>query len=181
MMFQMKVHIAIPDAYPTLLCLLLCYGPALALAHGVHHRIEAGNAVVITLTYANGKPFANQKYALTPVGQEKPRQLGNTDASGRIAFVPDAITDWRLQATAADGHGLKREFVLPPPSPAPPPAALPASPASAVPAAAPAQATPTLSAVPASETPPRWMMAVSGLSLIFGLFGLYQLFVRRPH
>lgn len=130
----------------------LCFWAAGAQAHEVHHRIEAANAVVVTLTYANGAPFAYEKYALTPAGQATPRQVGNTDAKGRIAFVPDGTEQWRLQATSADGHGVNLEFAAP---------------------ATGQQAT------PANATLPRWLLAGFGLSLIFGLFGLVQLFVGK--
>lgn len=133
-----------------LAALLLC--AVTAQAHEVHHRIEAANAVVVTLTYANGEPFAYEKYALMPAGQETPRQVGNTDAAGRVAFVPDATGKWRLQATSADGHGVNLEF--------------------AAPAVADGRQT-------AEPSPPRWLLAGFGLSLIFGLFGLFQLFARK--
>lgn len=131
---------------------LLFFAATLAQAHEVHTRIETTGAVVVTLTYANGQPFAYEKYALTPAGQETPRQVGNTDAAGRIAFVPDGIGQWRLQATSADGHGVNLEF-----------------------------ATPSLSADKQSvdASLPRWLLAGFGLALIFGLFGLVQLFLRR--
>lgn len=136
-----------------LIALLVC--TSAAQAHEVHHRIEATDAVVITLSYANGQPFAYEKYALTPVGETTPRQVGNTDGAGRIVFAPDQIERWHMQATSADGHGVNLEF------------SVPATGKRA--AAAPA----------ASETAPRWLLAGLGLSLIFGLFGLVQLFVRK--
>lgn len=134
------------------LIVLLCGWASLVQAHEVHHRIEAVDAVAITLTYANGQPFAYERYALTPAGQETPQQVGNTDAQGRIAFVPGATTQWRLQATAADGHGVNREFTVP--------------------------ATGTRLEA-ANETMPRWLLAGFGLAIIFGLFGLFQLFMRK--
>lgn len=131
---------------------LLLVWPALALAHEVHTHIEAREAVVITLSYANGQPFAYEKYALTPVGQETPQQVGNTDAQGRIAFVPGPIENWRLTAVSADGHGVNQELSVP---------------------------TSQRPMAGGAEALPRWLLAGSGLALIFGLFGLFQLFGRR--
>jgi nickel transport protein len=125
-----------------------------AYAHEVHHRIEASGAVAITLTYANGAPFAYEKYALYPAGQETPMQVGNTDAAGRVVFMPGATEQWRLQANSADGHGVNLEF--------------------AAPATAAAMSAPT----PAAEQN-RWLLGGFGLALIFGLFGLVQLFMRH--
>jgi nickel transport protein len=122
-----------------------------AWAHEVHHRIETSAAVVVTLTYANGQPFAYEKYALTPAGQETPQQVGNTDAQGRIAFVPGAMEKWRVQATSADGHGVNLDFTVP------------------------------LTGITATtaESTPRWLLAMLGLSLIFGIFGLIQLLAKK--
>lgn len=128
-----------------------------AQAHAVHHRIEAAQAVVVTLTYANGQPFAYERYALTPAGQDVPRQVGQTDAAGRIALVPGTTTAWRLQASAADGHGVRLDFETPPPGAAAPAAGVAPAP---------------------DEALPRGLLAASGVAVIFGLFGVYQLFVR---
>jgi nickel transport protein len=126
---------------------------AAATAHEVHHRVEASQAVVIALAYANGAPFAYEKYALYPAGQETPVQVGNTDAAGRVAFVPGTTRKWRLQATSADGHGLHLEFETPPVSGA--------------------------AVAPTPDAPERWQLAAFGLGLLFGIFGLVQLFMRR--
>lgn len=133
--------------------LLLCAWSTFAQAHEVHQRIEATEAVVVTLTYANGEPFAYEKYALYPAGQETPLQVGNTDAAGRVAFVPGTVKNWRLAATSADGHGVNLDFAAP--------------------------ETVGAAAAPANEPLPRWLLAGFGLSLIFGLFGLFQLLMRK--
>ena len=135
----------------SLFCLLMLWA-TLTQAHEVHHHIEAAQVVVVTLAYANGEPFAYEKYALTPAGHETPQQVGNTDARGRVAFVPGAIEKWRLQASSADGHGVNLEFIAP--------------------------AVMTTDAAPEPALP-RWLLGGFGLSLIFGLFGFVQLFLRK--
>lgn len=134
-----------------LIVLLLCWIGTVQ-AHEVHHRIEATGAVVVSLNYADGKPFAYEKYALYPAGQDTPVQVGNTDATGRVVFIPGATEKWRLQATSADGHGANLEFTAP-------------------------AVTATVTA--SAEALPRWLLAGFGFSLIFGLFGLFQLFMRK--
>lgn len=137
------------------LIILLCW-IGTTQAHEVHHRVEATGAVVVSLSYADGKPFAFEKYALYPAGQDMPVQVGNTDAAGRVSFLPGTTEKWRLQATSADGHGIDLEFTTP----------------------ATAASTGMAPAAPATEMP-RWQLAGFGLALIFGLFGLVQLFMRN--
>jgi nickel transport protein len=121
-------------------------------AHEVHVRQQVLPVTVITLTYADGKPFAYEQFELTPQGAEAPSQVGRTDALGRVAVLPVSGKPLELVATSKDGHGTRLT--------------LPANDSSAVPPA------PTI-----AETP-RWMMLVSGVSILFGVFGLAQLFIR---
>jgi nickel transport protein len=125
----------------------------IASGHEVHPAIEATAAVVVTLTYADGSPFAYEKYELYPAGQETPMQVGNSDARGRIVFVAGDVGDWRLRAFSADGHGTDLRF------------------------AAPTTASPA--ATGSGDLPGRSSLLVTGLAVLFGVFGLIQLFLRR--
>ncbi len=159
------------------LLLLVCVWTPLAQAHAVNHRIEVSTAATITLNYANERPFAHKQYALTPAGQSKPVQVGETDAQGRIVFVPGELRHWWLKASSADGHGVSREIVVPALMQLE--TALPATAASTSAFPSP----PVQAGVPATGgspcAPPVWLRANIGLALMFGLFGLYQIFLRR--
>ena len=133
------------------LFLLAC--ASLAGAHEVHHAVEPADAVVVRLTYADGKPFAYEKYELYPAGQDVPTQVGNSDAQGRVVFIAGEVRDWRLKAYSADGHGTDLQFAAP---------------------AARSTATTTDTAAPG-----RPVLLVTGLAVLFGVFGLIQLFLRR--
>lgn len=124
-------------------------------AHEVHHTIAATNAVSIALNYADGSPFAYEKYELYPEGKDVPAQVGNTDAAGRVVFIPGDARQWRLKAFSADGHGVDLRF---------------ASPAAQGDAAV---------AIDAGVGPSRTALALLGLGLILALFGAYQLFGKR--
>lgn len=133
-----------------LLALLLGLAQA-ASAHEVLHEIAATNAAVVKLSYADGSPFAYEKFELYAQGQNQPQQVGNTDSAGRVAFVPGEGRRWRLRAFSADGHGVDLNFEL---------------------AAA-------ASAANAPVESPRQERWVFGLALILGAFGAYQLFLRK--
>lgn len=140
-----------------------------AQAHEVRHRIESAQATVVTLAYGNGKPFANERYALFPANTDKPVQTGRTDSRGQVIFLPGETRTWRLQSFAAHGHGVMLDLVVPEPPPAPHPAA----------AAHPT--TPPVTPAPAADAAPnRASIALFGLALLLAGFGLYQLFLRRP-
>jgi nickel transport protein len=124
-----------------------------AAAHAVHHDITATGAVSISLTYADGSAFAYEKYELYADGKEVPVQVGNTDAAGRVTFIPGETRNWRIKAYSADGHGVDLRFESP---------ALQAGPATT-----------------ADAGPGRATLALLGLGLILASFGAYQLFLGR--
>lgn len=132
---------------------LLLLWAGMAAGHEVHHAVVAGNAVVVTLRYADGSPFAYEKYELYPAGRDVPMQVGNSDAQGHVVFLPGDVREWRLKAFSADGHGTDLRFDAP-----------------AVATAAPA----------AGDTSPgRIGLVLFGLSIILGGFGLYQMLLRK--
>ena len=135
-----------------LLSVSLCASSA--YAHEVHHSVATNNAVVVQLTYADGKPFAYEAYEATPDGATVPTQVGRTDAQGRALFIPDKIAHWKFKAYTTDGHGVSLQFDAPT-----------------------IIATPT--ATDTSNTPSRLTLMLFGLSLIFFAFGCYQLWIRK--
>jgi len=131
--------------------LLVCAGTT--AAHEVDHTVAAVNAVSVNLSYANGNPFAYEKYELYAEGVDVPVQVGNTDAHGRVIFMADDARQWRLKAYSADGHGVDFRFASP--------ASQPNTDAANKPA------------------PNRLSLALFGLGLILSIFGLYQLLGRK--
>jgi nickel transport protein len=134
--------------------LLLCgwlFSLAPAMAHEVHHAVEAANAVSVRLTFADGRPFAFEAFEVYAAGSDKPLAVGRTDAQGRAVFVPPGAGEVRLRAFAADGHGV--DLTLNPPRGV------------------------TATAAPVAEDRPAKLMF--GAGLLLALFGLIQLFVRR--
>jgi nickel transport protein len=137
-----------------LLVLLLAL-PATALGHEVRHQIGSASVRVVTLSYADGKPFAYEQFELTPQGSDVPAQVGRTDAQGRIAVLPVADKSLTLVASSKDGHGVRLEL--------PPVGANTSGPAQ----------------TSAEAVLPRWLLAAAGGGILFGVFGLFQLFSRR--
>lgn len=136
-----------------LLWLLLA---APAGAHEVHHAVEAALSVAVSFTYADGKPFAYEAFEAYPDGSDVPAQVGRTDAAGRAVFVPGAIKRWHVKAFSADGHGADIRIDAPP----------------FVPLAG-------SGSPPADGGPNRASLLLFGLSALFGIFGIYQLWLRR--
>lgn len=123
-----------------------------ATAHEVQVNTAGATATVATLRYADAQPFAFEAYELYPAGSETPAQVGRTDAAGRVVFLADVPGEWRLKAWSDDGHGVDR-------------------PISAI--------SGELAVTPPVAETPRAALWLGGLGTIFGLFGLWQLYLGR--
>jgi nickel transport protein len=131
------------------LCALL---PGRALAHDLEHSIGEGKAVTVKIFYADGNEFSFESYEIYRAGDDIPFQVGRTDIHGRVVFVPDRAGTWRLKAFSEDGHGVDLSFT-----------------------------TGGENGIRDANEPflERHLRLVVGVSVIFGVFGLVDLFLRR--
>lgn len=84
-----------------LLWLLLL--PSLALGHGIELSAGRGAAAWARGEYSGGEPMSFAKArVLGPDGQT--HQVGNTDAQGRFAWLPDRDGPWRVALDDGQGH-----------------------------------------------------------------------------
>jgi nickel transport protein len=133
--------------------LLLCLGlPGRVAAHDLQHRIQEGAAVTVELFFADGNEFSFEGYEVYRAGEEVPFQVGRTDAHGRLAFLPDAAGTWRVKIFSEDGHGADISL-----------------------------STGAQGGVEGADRPlfERYSRLVVGVSILFGIFGLLNLFTRR--
>ena len=75
-------------------------------------EIDRQEAHVIRLQHADDTPLVDAEYELSVVGAEAPYQTGQTDALGRVVFIPGDVRQWRLRVFSQDGHGIDRTFEL---------------------------------------------------------------------
>ena len=91
-------------------------------------------------------------YEIYRAGEEVPFQVGRTDARGRAVFLPDRAGTWRVKAFSEDGHGADFSFT-----------------------------TGADGGAGDLHQPffERHLRIIIGVSLIFGVFGLVDLLIRR--
>jgi nickel transport protein len=150
-----------------LLLILLVLGCTSAGAHGLRYTVTRGESVVITLTYSNGGAFADETYEIFRAGGNELYQRGRTDPFGRIVFMPDSSGAWRIRAFSEDGHGLDISIETTSPSEHPDTSKSPAD---------------TLEKKDAGDgkapVGTGWRI-VMAFSLIFGMFGVVSIFLRK--
>jgi nickel transport protein len=123
-----------------------------ALAHDLQHQVNEGAAVAVRFFFADGNDFSFESYEVYRAGDEIPFQVGRTDQKGRVVFLPDRAGTWRIKAFSEDGHGADISF------------------STGVKADGRDASQPLLE---------RHLRIVVGVSVIFGLFGLMNLLMRR--
>lgn len=154
---------------------LLVLGSAPTGAHGVATRVERHEVFLVEVRTHDGRPLADARFDVMPVGATQSVQSGRTDAAGRAAILPDPHRELEVRIASADGHGAKLRLAPPAPpdtkqeTPGAPPTPLPAAPPPAAPAASPGGESPAFA----------WRDLLAGFGIVFGLFGLLQMRQRR--
>ena len=83
-------------------------GPA--AAHGVHTTFLSGPAVAMTVSFEDGSPMSFEEFEAIPPGDDTPFQIGRTDRLGRVVFQPDRAGTWTVRVWSEDGHGTVVEI-----------------------------------------------------------------------
>lgn len=138
-----------PLGIVTTMCLLL---PFPVFAHGVEGvRIEGGTG--IAAMYSDGTPMAFAEVIVhAPDTSDKVFQEGLTDREGRFVFYPPIHGQWVVQVDDGMGHVLRMELDV-------------------------SDALEPLTVAPAKGSP--LAGAVTGVGVIFGLFGCWALWRGR--
>ena len=120
-------------------------------AHEIQTVVVPTWVTVVTLRYADGEAFSYEQFEVIAEGATVPVQTGRTDVQGRAAILPVAGKKLNFRVASKDGHGAV--LMIDPVAEAP--------------------------ATTAATTVPRWLLIMAGAGIIFGVFGLLQLWVRR--
>ena len=121
---------------------------AIALGHGVQHRVFPGGTGV-EATYDDGSPMAFCDVSVFSPGEPASEyQTGITDPRGRFAFVPDTNGVWKVTVDDSMGHMVIAEVFV---------------------------GSPGIEADGSRAGMDRPMGAIVGVSMILGLFGIYSL------
>lgn len=131
---------------------LLLGGPA--WSHTVEHKVSEQGAVVVTV-FLGDEVASYSEYEVLAPESEEPFQLGRLDEKGRVAFLPSRAGLWKVKVSADSQHGLHGVVV---------------------------EVNVDKDMVASSRSQPpiaRSTRLVVGVSLLFGIFGLFSLLKNR--
>ncbi|MBU8869614.1 MAG: hypothetical protein KOO60_01950 [Gemmatimonadales bacterium] len=87
-------------------------GTESAFAHAIDHRVSGGQAKVVEVFFADGRPFSFESFEVSGPGDRSPFLIGRTDKLGRVVFIPDRSGEWSVKVWSEDGHGLQTTVVV---------------------------------------------------------------------
>ena len=132
--------------------------------HGIEVEFTMSTpAVVATCTYSGNEPAAGAECILFKPGSEDEEfQRGHTDANGVFSFIPDVAGEWKMIVDDGQGHRKETSLIL-------------TEAFFSHETAMPGTVELLRSKNGGFASLPLWMKAVWGLSLIFGIAGIFYL------
>ncbi len=123
-----------------------------AYAHDLQYEVSRDRAVVVKLFFGDGMDFSYESYEIYRPNESIPFQTGRTDALGRLSLLPDRKGTWRLKLFSESGHGL--DFTLD---------------------------IDKDGIIEDVEKPlySKFLKVMTGIGIIFGIFGIVKLFLKR--
>lgn len=88
--------------------ILLVLVITLAFAHELQHTVHReGRCLVVSFFFPDNTKFSYEKYEVYKDGERFPFQVGRTDALGRVVFCPAWSGIWKVKTISEDGHGAE--------------------------------------------------------------------------
>lgn len=134
-----------------LFCLVLNFS---LFAHGVFYKVMEG-AISVRITAPNNIAISDAKVSIYAPGGSLAFTKGKTDINGNFAFLPDSKGKWKVLVDVPSDHGShKKEFTV--------------------------DINENFKLQDYDKEPfERYFAILSALGILFGIFGLYSIYLRR--
>jgi len=107
--FFQKAEMSMRGVSKTGVTVLVCAAAMLTasplLAHSIHYDVQQ-KAMAVRVYYSEKDAASYSKYELYGPGDKEPHQIGRTDKNGFVGFVPDRPGAWKLQVWGESSHGF---------------------------------------------------------------------------
>ncbi|MCX8118534.1 MAG: hypothetical protein N3G78_11450 [Desulfobacterota bacterium] len=87
------------------LALLLLFASPLAHGHSIHYDVQP-KGVSVKIFYDRENPASYSQYELFGPGDKEPHQIGRTDKNGFLSFFPDRAGTWKIKVWGESTHGF---------------------------------------------------------------------------
>jgi nickel transport protein len=83
----------------------LTLGGQSARAHSIHYQVEP-KGLSVRIFYDQKDPASYSEYEIYGPGDKEPSQIGRTDRQGYVSFVPDRAGMWKVKVLGESSHGF---------------------------------------------------------------------------
>ena len=140
---------AITPGFVALVTCLL-FAESLVLAHSIHYEVQP-KGISVKIFYAANDPASYSGYEVYGPGDAEAYQVGRTDKAGVVLFLPDRAGLWKIKVLGESSHGFHGVTI---------------------------EVKVDQAFQPESFSKPlvaQYTKVIVGVSIIFGLFGIYAL------
>jgi nickel transport protein len=74
-------------------------------SHSIHYDVQP-KGISVKIFYAKDNPASYSEYELFGPGDKEPHQIGRTDRNGFLSFLPDRAGTWRIKVWGDSTHGF---------------------------------------------------------------------------
>lgn len=86
-----------------ILCLYTLNSPA--YSHTINYDVQQ-KGIAVRIFYSADDPASYSQYEVYGPGDSEPHQTGRTDKNGFVAFVPDRPDIWKIKVLGESSHGF---------------------------------------------------------------------------
>lgn len=83
----------------------LVFWTSLLFAHTIHYAVQQ-KGIAVKIFYSEKDPASYAQYEIYGPADDLPYQTGRTDKNGLVSFVPDRAGPWRIKVWGDSSHGL---------------------------------------------------------------------------
>jgi nickel transport protein len=73
--------------------------------HSIHYDVQP-KGISVKIFYSKDNPASYSEYELFGPGDKEPHQIGRTDKNGFLSFLPDRAGTWRIKVWGESTHGF---------------------------------------------------------------------------
>ncbi|MGQ9648281.1 MAG: hypothetical protein ACUVWO_17275, partial [Thermodesulfobacteriota bacterium] len=73
--------------------------------HSIHYEVQP-KGVSVKIFYSEKDPASYSQFELYGPGDNEPHQIGRTDKNGFVSFVPDRPGTWKIKVFGESSHGF---------------------------------------------------------------------------
>lgn len=84
----------------------------LAFSHSLNYVLEKNKALAISLFFEKNAPASWAEYKIYAPNSTMPYQQGKSDSGGVIAFYPNKQGEWKITLNADAGHGSHHQEIF---------------------------------------------------------------------